>query len=110
MSKNGGIWNKLSRVVIFLLVVAGVLGLGLWYFPLIKQNERMRNEIHQLRSEVDRLEQEVQRREQTVKLLKTDRDAVERLIRERLGYVLPGETRVQFVPGGNNKASTGLLN
>ena len=37
-----GIWSKLTRVVIFLLLAAGLLGVALWYFPLIKQNERMR--------------------------------------------------------------------
>ena len=45
MKVDLGIWDKLTRLVIFLLFVAGVLGLAVWYLPLIKQNERMRREI-----------------------------------------------------------------
>ena len=42
MKVDLGIWDKLTRVVIFLLFVAGILLVAIWYLPLIKQNERMR--------------------------------------------------------------------
>ena len=48
MKVNLGIWDKLTPVVIFLLFIAGILLVGVWYLPLIKQNERMRKEILRL--------------------------------------------------------------
>ena len=41
MKVDLSIWDKLTRVVIFLLFVAGILLVAIWYLPLIKQNERM---------------------------------------------------------------------
>ncbi len=48
MNVDLGIWDKLARLVIFLLFVAGLLLVGVWYLPLIKQNERMRKEVLRL--------------------------------------------------------------
>ena len=45
MKVDLGIWDRLSRLIILLLIVAAVLGVALWYLPLIQQNERMRREI-----------------------------------------------------------------
>ncbi|MGN6552961.1 MAG: FtsB family cell division protein [Verrucomicrobiota bacterium] len=91
MNVDLGIWGKLTKAVMFLLLLAGVAGVAVWYLPLIKQNERMRREIL-------RLEEEKQKQEQLSKELKTSIDALrydvkalERLARERLGYAKPDE-------------------
>ena len=63
MKVNLGIWDTLTRVVIFLLFIAGILLVAVWYLPLIKQNERMRREIL-------RLDTVVQKEEETGKQLK----------------------------------------
>ena len=57
-----GIWDKLTRVVIFLCFVAGILLVAIWYLPLIKQNERYRTEIL-------RLDTLIQKEEETGKQL-----------------------------------------
>jgi cell division protein FtsB len=103
MKVDLNIWDKLTRVVIFLLFVAGILLVAVWYLPLIKQNERMRKEIL-------RLETLIQKEEETARQLRTARDAllhdpkaVERLARERLGYAKTGEIVVRFeAPLTNN--------
>ena len=64
MNVDLGIWSKLTRVVIFLLLAAGLLGVALWYFPLIKQNERMRQEVL-------RLDTQIQKEEEAGKQVKT---------------------------------------
>jgi hypothetical protein len=56
MKVNLGIWDKLTRVVIFLLFIAGILLVAIWYLPLIKQNERMRREILRLDTLVEKEE------------------------------------------------------
>jgi cell division protein FtsB len=96
MNVETTIWDKLARVVGFLLFLAGLLGVAVWYLPLIKQNERMRKEIL-------RLDVQIQKEEDTKKQLKTASDAllhdpkaVERLAREKLGYARTGETVIRF--------------
>ncbi len=102
MNVNLGIWGTLTRVVVFLLLLAVVLGIAVWYLPLIQQNERMRKEVL-------RLEVQVKREEETNKLLKASIDvlrnepkAVERLARERLGYAKPGEIVIRAEGTTNN--------
>ena len=105
MKVDLGIWDKLTRLVIFLLFIAGLLGLAIWYLPLIKQNERWRKEI--LRFDVQiKKEQETGRQLQAaIKSLRTDSKAVERLARETFGYAKPGETVIRFEePATNHNA------
>ena len=113
MNVNLGIWDKLSRVIIFLLFLAGLLGVFVWYLPLIKQNERMRKEIL-------RLDTQIQKEEERSKHLKVSMDAmrfdsrlgrqlrlsidsvqndprtIERLAREKLGLARTNETVIRF--------------
>ena len=42
MNVDLGIWGKLTKLVVFLLVVAGVMGVAVWYLQVIRQNQRMR--------------------------------------------------------------------
>ena len=96
MNVDLGIWSQLRRVVIFLLLAAGLLGIAFWYLPLIKQNKRMRKKVL-------RLDTQIQKKEETSKQLKTSFDtlrndpkAVERLAREKLRYAKTGETVIVF--------------
>ena len=45
MNVNLGIWDKLTKLVVFLLFVAGLIGVFYWYLPLVQQNQRYRKEI-----------------------------------------------------------------
>lgn len=101
MNVDLGIWDKLTKAIIFLLLAAVVLGVAVWYLPLIKQNERMRKEDL-------RIQQAVQQETEKLRQLKTSNDAlrndpktVERLAREKLRYAKPGETVFRFEPATN---------
>ena len=96
------IWSKLSRVVVFLLCIAGLLGLALWYLPLIKQNERMRRVVLQLDTQIAKAEENNRQLKTSIKSLSYDPKAVERLARERLGYAKPGETMIHFDEANNS--------
>ena len=105
MNSALNIWDYLTRVVIFLLFVAGLLVVAVWYLPLIKQNERMRKEI--LRYDV-----RIQKEQETWRQLKAASDAlrydpkaVERLARETLGYAKPGETVIKFEERVTNRTA-----
>jgi len=96
MNVDLSIWDKLTRVVIFLLFLAGLLGVAVWYLPLIKQNERMRKHIFQLDLQIQKEEASGKQLKLAIDGLHYDPKAVERLARERLGYAKPGETVIRF--------------
>ena len=96
MNVNLGIWGKLTRVVIFLFLVAGLMGLAVWYLPLIRTNERMREATFKLDTQIQKDEETSKQLKAAIDSLRYDPKAVERLARERLGYVKPGETVIRF--------------
>ena len=103
---NFGIWSKLTRVVIFLILLAFVLLVLVWYLPLVQKNERYRKDIL-------RKDNQIQAEEETSRQLKTEMDAlrndpkaVERLARDKFGYAKPGETVVRFESPATNPPAT----
>ena len=102
MKVNLSIWDKLTPVVIFLVFVAGILLVGVWYLPLIKQNERMRREILRLDNLIQKEEETGKQLRAGIDALRYDPKAVERLARERLGYAKPGETVIRFEESKTN--------
>ncbi|MDA1275264.1 MAG: septum formation initiator family protein [Verrucomicrobia bacterium] len=96
MNVDIGIWGRLNRVIGFLLVLTCIAGVVVWYLPLIRNNEAMRKEINRLKARVASEEENSRRIENTIKALRTDRKAVERVAREKLGYVKSGETVIRF--------------
>jgi cell division protein FtsB len=96
MKVDLGIWSKLSRLVIFLLVLAGILAVAVWYLPVINQNERMRKEILRLDAQVTKAEESGRQLKTTVDALNHDPKALERLAREKFSYAKPGETIIRF--------------
>ena len=103
MNVNLGIWGKLTRVVIFLLLLAGVLGIALWYWPLIQHNERMRKRILELDTQIQKAEETAKQQQTSIDAIRRDPKSVERLAREKLGYAKPGETVIRFEPPSTNK-------
>jgi cell division protein FtsB len=104
MNVDLGIWGKLTRLVIGLLVVALLGIIWQWYLPLIKQNERMRRDILSLDNRTQREEATQKQMKASMDTLRYDTNAVERLAREKLRYAKPGETVVVFESATNNAA------
>jgi cell division protein FtsL len=90
-----GIWNKLTKLIIILLVLAALVGMALWYLPLIQQNERMRKEILALDEEIKKAEASHKRLKSDIEALRDPR-TIERLAREKLNFARPNETVVRF--------------
>jgi cell division protein FtsB len=105
MKVNLGIWDKLTPVVIFLVFVAGVLLVAIWYLPLIKHNERMRKEILRLDTAIQKEEETGKQLRTSIDALRYDPKAVERLARETFGYAKAGETVIRFEVPRTNSAS-----
>ena len=106
MNVDLGIWGKLTRVAIFLVLAAGLLLICVWYLPLIKQNERMRKEVLRLDMQIQKEDASAKQLKTSIDSLRNDPKAVERLAREKLGYAKPGETVIRFEEPATNRTST----
>ncbi len=100
MNVNTSIWDRLTRVVASLAAVAALVWVAVLYFPLMHQNEVMRQQIVQLDRQIR--EEEAANRQVRLEIdsLKTDPKTVERLAREQLGLARPDETVVRFETPG----------
>jgi cell division protein FtsB len=98
------IWDKLTRVAVFLFFVAFLIVVAVWYLPVIQRNERMRRQIVRLDAQVQKAEETKKQLKNASDSLMHDPKAVERLARERLGYARPGETVIRFDPATNTWA------
>jgi cell division protein FtsB len=93
---NLGIWDKLTKLTVFLLFILGVAGVALWYFPLIKQNERMRQDMLKLDAKI-KIELERDRTlRSSFEAVRNNPKTIERLARANLGYAKPGEIIIRF--------------
>jgi cell division protein FtsL len=100
---NLGIWDKLTKLIVLLLLLSALLGIALWYFPLIRHNERLRKEILALEAEIRKEEEDQKRLKTSIDAL-SDPRTVERLAREKLSYAKPGETIIRFESPATNSA------
>jgi cell division protein FtsB len=105
MNVDLGIWGKLTRVVIGLLIIALMGIIWLWYLPNIKQNERMRRNLLGLDNQVQKEEATQKTLKASIDTLRYDTNAVERLAREKLRYAKPGETVIVFESAVTNQVT-----
>jgi cell division protein FtsB len=99
-----GIWGKLSRLIVFLLLLASLLAVAIWYLPLIRQNERWAKQKLRLESQIKQEEQISRQLKASLKALQEDPRTVERLAREKLGYARSNETVIRFEAPVTNAA------
>jgi cell division protein FtsB len=102
MNVDLGIWSKLTKVVVGLVVLAFLLLIGMCYLPLIHQNERMRREVLRLDAQLQKEEEKSRQLKTEIDALRNDPKTVERLTREKLGYARTDETVVRFEPATTN--------
>lgn len=99
MNVNLGIWDKLSKLTLFLLFAAVVLfGFFKWYLPLIQQNQRYRKEIIALDAKAAEQERLGRQMRNSIDSLQNDPRTVERLAREKLSLAKSNEIVVRFEP------------
>ena len=99
MNVNLGIWDKLSKLTLFLLLLATASwGFYKYYLPLIQENQRYRREL--LLQDTRIAEQEKLRGQlkASIDSLQNDPRTVERLAREKLSLAKTNEMVVRFEP------------
>ena len=102
MNVDLGIWSKLTKVVVGLVVLAVLLLMGMCYLPVIRENERMQRENFRLQRELETESEKSRQLQSQVDALLHDPKTVERLTREKLGYAKPDETVVRFESATTN--------
>jgi cell division protein FtsB len=96
MNVNLGIWDKLHKLIVFLMFIASVLGVFFWYLPLIQQNQRYRQQLLTLEARLAEEEKIGRQLRSAIDSLQNDPRAVERLAREKLGWGKTNEMVVRF--------------
>jgi cell division protein FtsB len=89
------VWEKLTRLVVILLFLASLVGVILWYSPVIQKNERMRKELMEYDRKIDKEMEQSKKLEASIRSMQEPR-TIERLARERLHYAKTGETVLYF--------------
>ena len=102
MNVDLGIWSKLTKIVVALVVLAILLLIGMCYLPLIQENYRMQTENFRLERELLKESEKSKQLQSQIDALRNDPKTIERLTREKLGYARPDETVVRFEPTGTN--------
>jgi cell division protein FtsB len=97
MNAGQSIWDKLFRLVVALLVIASLMGIFLWYQPVIQENQRLRRYELELERKIDKETDAAKKLEADLRALQNP-TTVERLARERLSYAKPGENVIHFDP------------
>ena len=97
MKVDLGIWDRLTKLILSLIVLAGLVGVVVWYLPLIRRNEGMRREILQKEAEIEQQQQTARELKEKIDAHQDPR-AIERLVRERLNYARTNETVFRFQP------------
>ena len=101
MNVDNGIWSKLTKVVVGLIVLAVLLLIGMCYLPLIQENTRMRAQILKLDRQIQDEQKKSEQLQSQIDALRNAPKTVERLAREKLGYAKPDETVIRFEPATN---------
>jgi cell division protein FtsB len=97
MSAGQSIWDKLFRLVLALLVIASLMGIFLWYRPVIEQNQDLRRKKLDLEGKIDIENETAKKLDAQLRALQSP-TTIERLARERLSYAKPGENVIHFDP------------
>ena len=96
MNVNLGIWDKLTKFVVFLLFVAVLIGNFYWYLPLIQHNQRYRREIISLDGKISAEERLGKQWRASIDSSQNDPRTIERLAREKLSLAKTNEMVVRF--------------
>lgn len=85
-------WHHLNRLLMVLIVFAGVLFIGLMLYPEWKHRNQLSQKLEEEQAKL-RAEQLLQKkREREVDLLQTDPGYIETIARDKLGVMKEGET------------------
>ena len=90
--------SKIVQVFLALLFLIALFTVGLWYFPVIKKNEKLLENEFVLIEKIQKQKDLNNQLRDRIHMIKTDPRMVENLARERLHYARANELVVVFNP------------
>jgi cell division protein FtsB len=90
--REATVWQRLNRILLFLLVIAIWLVIVSLFVPPYKKLMQSRAEIDNLQQQVNDQQTLLARQTREVNLLKTDVSYLETIARDRLDLMKPSET------------------
>jgi cell division protein FtsB len=96
MNVNLGIWDKLSKLVLFLLLIAGLVAVFFWYLPVIQKNQNYRKRLLALEAETVQQEKANRQLRSSIDAMQNDPKTIERMAREKLGWAKSNEMVIRF--------------
>ena len=103
--REASVWQRLNRVLRFLLVVAIWLVIVSLFLPPYKKLKHSRGEIDDLQVKVNEQKILLARNTREVSLLKTDATYLETIARDRLDLMKEGETVFRLETGRAGKSN-----
>lgn len=88
--------SRLLRLFLLLLLVAVVVGLGLVWSQTWREFKTFGEQQAEAEKQLAELREHREKKEAYLRAFLNDPDFVERVVRERLGYVRPDETVFRF--------------
>ncbi len=86
------------RFVILWILIAVIVLFAFLYLPGLSKLQELRFEEEKLSKDLTDLNQRIQKLQEEKNLLQNDQDYLEKVIREELGLVRPGEMVYKLVP------------
>jgi cell division protein FtsB len=83
---------SLRQIIIIILVICGILGAIYFYLPNYSKFQELQSKEDTIQRQIDTLKAEVTRMQEEKYLLEHDVMYLEKVVREKLGRVEPGET------------------
>lgn len=90
--KDPAFWHALNRVLFVLVVIGGVAGVVLWFYPEIARRNEMSRHLELQKQELAAHQLTRKQREREVYLLENDKEYIETIARDKLDVMKDGET------------------
>ncbi len=105
MNVDLGIWDRVSRLIVLLLVIAAGVGVIYSYVPGARDNERKRLELHQRQSDIRAELQRSNDLRGKIQAMLWDDRALERKGREVMNLARTNEVVIRLVEPATNGAA-----
>ena len=90
--KDPAFWHALNRVLFVLVVIGGMAGVVLWFYPEITRRNDMATNLEKQKKELASHQLLRKQREREVYLLENDKEYIETIARDKLDVMKEGET------------------
>ena len=101
--KDPAFWNALNRVLFVLVVIGGIAGIVLWFYPEISRRNEMVKNLDTQKQELAAHQLTRKQREREVYLLENDKEYIETVARDKLDMMKDGETIFRLDPSKTAK-------